>query len=69
MTICRLLQTCQIHALYTLARYRRRGIGTALLRAALIGGNGMAVAAAQLSVLPHNPPGGCSAIGFQHLWP
>ena len=55
ITIFRAVQTLQIHALYTLPRYRRRGIGTALLRTAIDWGQRHGCLRAQLSVLPHNP--------------
>jgi ribosomal protein S18 acetylase RimI-like enzyme len=49
------VQTLHIHALYVLPDYRRRGVGTALLRAALKWGQQQHCRRAQLSVLPHNP--------------
>jgi ribosomal protein S18 acetylase RimI-like enzyme len=49
------VQTLHIHALYVLPAYRRRGVGTALLRAALKWGQQQHCRRAQLSVLPHNP--------------
>ncbi len=48
------VQTLYIHALYVLPHYRRRGVGTALLRAAIAWGQQHCLRA-QLSVLPHNP--------------
>ena len=48
-------QTLHIHALYVLPYYRRRGVGTALLRATLDWGQQQQCLRAQLSVLPHNP--------------
>jgi ribosomal protein S18 acetylase RimI-like enzyme len=48
-------QTLHIHAVYVLPRYRQRGVGTALLRAALDWGQQSGCRQAQLSVLPHNP--------------
>jgi ribosomal protein S18 acetylase RimI-like enzyme len=53
--IFRPVQTLHIHALYVLPAYRRRGVGTALLRAALKWGQQRHCRRAQLSVLPHNP--------------
>lgn len=53
--IFRPVQTLCIHALYVLPHYRRRGIGTALLRAAIDWGQQQHCQQAQLSVLPHNP--------------
>jgi ribosomal protein S18 acetylase RimI-like enzyme len=53
--IFRPLRTLHIHAVYVLPRYRRRGVGTALLRAALEWGQQHGCRQAQLSVLPHNP--------------
>jgi ribosomal protein S18 acetylase RimI-like enzyme len=53
--IFRPVQTLHIHALYVLPAYRRRGVGTALLRAALKWGQQQHCRRAQLSVLPHNP--------------
>jgi ribosomal protein S18 acetylase RimI-like enzyme len=53
--IFRPVQTLHIHALYVLPAYRRRGVGTALLRAALNWGQQRHCRRAQLSVLPHNP--------------
>ncbi len=53
--IFRPMQTLCIHALYVLPRYRRRGIGTTLLRAAIEWGRRRHCQQAQLSVLPHNP--------------
>lgn len=44
-----------IHALYVLPAYRRRGAGTALIRAALAWGQRRHCLRAELSVLPHNP--------------
>ena len=49
------VQTLYIHALYVLPHYRRRGIGTALLRAAIAWGRQQHCLQAQLTVLPHNP--------------
>ena len=49
------VQTLHIHALYVLPAYRRRGVGTALLRAALNWGQLRHCRRAQLSALPHNP--------------
>jgi ribosomal protein S18 acetylase RimI-like enzyme len=48
-------QTLHIHAVYVLPHYRRRGAGTALLRATLDWGQQQQCLRAQLSVLPHNP--------------
>ena len=48
-------RTLCIHAVYVLPRYRRRGVGTALLRSALEWGQQHQCGWAQLSVLPHNP--------------
>ena len=48
-------QTLYIHSLYVLPHYRRSGVGTALLRAALDWGQQQHCQLAQLSVLPHNP--------------
>lgn len=48
-------QMMQIHAVYVLPRYRRRGVGTALLRTAISWGQQRGCLRAQLSVLPHNP--------------
>jgi ribosomal protein S18 acetylase RimI-like enzyme len=48
-------QILQIHALYVRPRYRRRGVGTALLRSAITWGQRHHCVCAQLSVLPHNP--------------
>jgi ribosomal protein S18 acetylase RimI-like enzyme len=53
--IFRPVQTLHIHALYVLPPYRRRGVGTALLRAALKWGQQRHCRRAQLSVLPNNP--------------
>jgi GNAT superfamily N-acetyltransferase len=53
--IFRPVQTLYIHALYVLPYYRRRGAGTALLRAALDWGQRQHCRCAQLSALPHNP--------------
>jgi GNAT superfamily N-acetyltransferase len=53
--IFRPAQTLQIHALYVLPRYRRRGVGTALLRSAIDWGQHHSCRLAQLSVLPHSP--------------
>jgi ribosomal protein S18 acetylase RimI-like enzyme len=53
--IFRPVQTLYIHALYVLPHYRQRGIGTALLRAAIAWGQQRGCGLAQLSVLPHNP--------------
>ncbi len=53
--IFRPVQTLYIHALYVLPRYRRRGVGTALLRAAIAWGQQQHCLRAQLSVLPRNP--------------
>ena len=53
--IFRPVRTLHIHALYVLPAYRRRGVGTALLRAALKWGQQRHCRLAQLSVLPHNP--------------
>lgn len=55
MPIFRPARTLHIHAVYVLPRYRRRGVGTALLRAALDWGQQYGCRQAQLSVLPHNP--------------
>ena len=49
------VQTLHIHAVYVVPRYRRRGVGTALLRAAIDWGQQYGCLQAQLSVLPHNP--------------
>ncbi len=49
------VQTLHIHAVYVLPAYRRRGVGTALLRTALKWGQQQRCRRAQLSVLPHNP--------------
>jgi len=48
-------QTLQIHAVYVLPQYRRRGVGTALLRTAIGWGQQQHCLCARLSVLPHNP--------------
>ncbi len=48
-------QTLHIHAVYVLPHYRRRGVGTALLRATLDWGRQQHCLRAQLSVLSHNP--------------
>ena len=53
--ISRPVQTLHIHAVYVLPRYRRRGVGTTLLRATLNWGQQQHCLRAQLSVLPHNP--------------
>ena len=53
--IFRPVPTLYIHALYALPHFRRRGVGTALLRAALDWGQQQRCLRAQLSVLPHNP--------------
>ena len=53
--IFRPVQTLHIHALYVLPAYRRRGVGTALLRAAIAWGQQHHCLRAELSVLPHNP--------------
>jgi ribosomal protein S18 acetylase RimI-like enzyme len=53
--IFRPVQTLCIHALYVLPPYRRRGVGTALLRAAIEWGQQHGCLQAQLSVMPHNP--------------
>ncbi|HTP08667.1 MAG TPA: GNAT family N-acetyltransferase [Anaerolineae bacterium] len=53
--IFRPVQTLYIHAVYVLPRCRRRGVGTALLRAAIDWGQQQGCLRAQLSVLPHNP--------------
>jgi GNAT superfamily N-acetyltransferase len=53
--VFRPVPTLCIHALYVLPHYRRRGIGTALLRAAIEWGQRHGCQLAQLSVLPHNP--------------
>jgi GNAT superfamily N-acetyltransferase len=53
--IYRLVQTLHIHALYVLPAYRRRGVGTALLHAAIAWGQQHHCLRAELSVLPHNP--------------
>ncbi|NTU65178.1 MAG: GNAT family N-acetyltransferase [Chloroflexi bacterium] len=53
--IFRPVQTLCINSLYVLPQYRRRGVGTALLRAALDWGQHHGCLRAQLSVLPHNP--------------
>ncbi len=55
MPISRLVQTLYIHAVYVLPHYRRRGVGTALLRVAIEWGQRQRCQQAQLSVLPHNP--------------
>ena len=55
LPIFRSVWTLHIHAVYVLPRYRRRGVGTALLRAALEWGQQHGCRQAQLSVLPHNP--------------
>jgi GNAT superfamily N-acetyltransferase len=66
--IFRPVQTLQIHALYTLPRYRRRGIGTALLRTAIDWGQRHGCLRAQLNVLPHNPARRLyQALGFNIL--
>lgn len=49
------VQALCIHALYVLPRYRRRGIGTALLGTAIDWGQQQHCLQAQLSVLPRNP--------------
>ncbi len=51
----RLVQTLHIHALYVLPAYRRRGVGTALLQAAIAWGQQRHCLRVELSVLPHNP--------------
>lgn len=53
--IFRPVQTLHIDAVYVLPAYRRRGVGTALLRAALKWGQQQHCQRAQLSILPHNP--------------
>jgi ribosomal protein S18 acetylase RimI-like enzyme len=53
--IFRPLRTLHIHAVYVLPRYRRRGVGTALLQSAIGWGQHHSCRQAQLSVLPHNP--------------
>ncbi len=53
--IFRPVQTLHIHALYVLPIYRRRGVGTALLRAALAWGQQHRCLRAELSALPHSP--------------
>lgn len=53
--IFRPVRTLYIHALYVLPHYRRRGVGTALLCAAIEWGQQRGCRQAQLSVLPHNP--------------
>jgi ribosomal protein S18 acetylase RimI-like enzyme len=53
--IFRTEQTLQIHAVYVLPHYRRRGVGTALLRTAIDWGQQQHCLCARLSVLPHNP--------------
>jgi len=53
--IFRPVQTLHIHALYVLPDHRRRGVGTALLRAAIAWGQQHHCLRAELSVLPHNP--------------
>jgi ribosomal protein S18 acetylase RimI-like enzyme len=53
--IFRPVQSLHIHAVYVLPPYRRRGVGTALLRSALHWGCQHRCQLAQLSVLPHNP--------------
>jgi ribosomal protein S18 acetylase RimI-like enzyme len=53
--IFRPVQTLHIHALYVLPAYRRRGMGTALLRAAIAWGQQHYCLRAELSVLPRNP--------------
>jgi ribosomal protein S18 acetylase RimI-like enzyme len=53
--IFRPLRTLHIHAVYVLPHYRRRGVGTALLHAALGWGQQRDCRQAQLSVLPRNP--------------
>jgi GNAT superfamily N-acetyltransferase len=53
--IFRSVRTLHIHALYVLPHYRRRGAGTALLRAAIDWGQRQHCLRAQLSALPHNP--------------
>ena len=53
--VFRPVQTLHIHAVYVVPRYRRRGVGTALLRAAIDWGQQYGCLQAQLSVLPHNP--------------
>jgi ribosomal protein S18 acetylase RimI-like enzyme len=53
--IFRPLRTLHIHAVYVLPRYRRRGVGTVLLRTAINWGQQHDCLQAQLSVLPHNP--------------
>ncbi len=53
--IFRSVQTLHIHAVYVLPRYRRRGVGTALLRAAIDWGQHLGCQQAQLTVLPRNP--------------
>ena len=53
--IFRPVQTLHIHALYVLPDHRRRGVGTALLRAAIAWGQQHHCLRAELSVLPHSP--------------
>jgi len=53
--IFRPAQTLCINSLYVLPKYRRRGIGTALLCTAIDWGRHHGCLQAQLSVLPHNP--------------
>jgi GNAT superfamily N-acetyltransferase len=53
--IYRRVQTLHIHALYVLPAYRRRGVGTALVQAAIAWGQQRHCLRAELSVLPHNP--------------
>ena len=53
--IFRPVQTLHIDALYVLPTYRRRGVGTALLHAALAWGQQHHCLRAELSVLPRNP--------------
>ncbi len=53
--VFRPVQALHIHALYVLPTHRRRGVGTALLRAALAWGQQHHCQRAELSVLPHSP--------------
>jgi ribosomal protein S18 acetylase RimI-like enzyme len=53
--IFRPIPTLHIHAVYVLPRYRRRGVGTALLQSAIEWGQQHGCRLAQLTVLPRNP--------------
>ncbi len=66
--ILRPVQTLHIDAVYVVPPYRRCGVGTALLRAAIDWGRQRHCRRAQLSVLPHNPARRLyRQLGFQML--